>query len=82
MIARDTSVSPENPSTRAPAGVKSMTRPSTNGPLSFMRTRVFRLFRLFVTSTTVPRGSSLCAAVSASSLSCSPLAVLFPDDRS
>ena len=33
-----TGVSPEKPSARAPAGVRSMIRPRTNGPRSLIRT--------------------------------------------
>src|SRR6478736_2136873 len=70
------------PSARAAPGVRSITRPRTNGPRSFILTSVERPLFLLVTATTVPKGSVRCAAVSASSRSCSPLAVPLPDDRS
>jgi len=44
-IVSETSVTPENPSVLAAAGVKSIIRPRTNGPLSFIRTNVFFPFR-------------------------------------
>src|SRR5262245_49177768 len=70
------------PSTRAALGVRSITRPRTNGPRSFILTCAERPFFLLVTETTVPKGRVRCAAVGASSRSCSPLAVPLPDDRS
>src|SRR5262249_41445287 len=61
-----TCVSPEKPSTRAAAGVTSMTRPRTKGPRSLMVTITERPLLLFVTFTLVPNGSVRCAAVNAS----------------
>jgi hypothetical protein len=39
-----TSAIPEKPNARAPAGVRSITRPGTNGPRSLMRTSAVRPF--------------------------------------
>jgi hypothetical protein len=39
-----TGASPEKPSARAPAGVRSMMRPRTNGPRSLIVTQIERLF--------------------------------------
>ncbi len=78
----DTFAIPDMPSARAALGVRSITRPRTNGPRSFILTVTERPLFLWVTATTVPKGRLRCAAVSASSCSCSPLAVPFPDDRS
>src|SRR5262249_5281647 len=72
---RLTGVSPSKSRWRAPAGVKSMTRPGTNGPRSLMRTIIDLLFLLLVTSTLVPNGRLRCAAVRASGCEISPLAV-------
>jgi hypothetical protein len=81
-ISSDTFARPDIPRARAAAGVRSITRPRTNGPRSFMRTKAARPFSLLVTATTVPNGRLRCAAVRASSRKLSPLAVSAPDDRS
>ena len=53
-----TGASPENPSARAAAGERSMTRPRTNGPRSVMRTVTERPLLLLVTRTWLPNGGS------------------------
>ena len=55
--SRETLANPSTPSARAAAGVRSMMRPSTNGPRWLIRTSVFCPVRLFVTSTIVLSGS-------------------------
>lgn len=73
-----TFVSPENPSARAPAGVRSMIRPRMNGPRSLIvTTTVFPLLR-FVTFTLLPKGKKRCAAVKVWLLMRAPLAVFGP----
>src|SRR5215468_5324248 len=61
--ASTTEVVPENLSALAAAGVTSITRPRTNGPLSLISTTTDRPFRRLVTRTLVPNGSERCAAV-------------------
>src|ERR1041384_2826252 len=72
--ARLTGARPDIPIARAPAGVRSITRPRTNGPRSLIRTTTDLLFRVLVTRTMVPNGSLRCAAVSAPDETRSPLA--------
>ena len=55
-----------------------MILPLVNGPLSFIRTFIFLLFSLLVTSTILPKGKLGWAAVSAFFYFFSPLAVEFP----
>jgi len=50
-------------------------RPFTNGPRSFTRTRTERPFPAFSTRMQVPNARDRCAAVNASGLNGSPLAV-------
>ena len=66
---------------RAPAGVRSITRPRTNGPLSVIVTTTLRPLVRLVTRTRLPKGSVLCAAVSAPSWSARPLDVRVPCSR-
>jgi hypothetical protein len=66
----------EKPKARAPAGVRSITRPRTNGPRSLIRTVMLRPLRRLVTRTCVPNASVRCAAVSPAEFARSPLAVL------
>src|SRR5215510_8462044 len=73
-----TGASPEKPSARAPAGVRSITRPRTNGPRSLILTTTDLLLRRLVTCTLVPNGSVLCAAVRAPGWARSPFAVFRP----
>ena len=71
-------VSPEKPSARAPAGVRSIMRPRMKGPRSLIvTTTVFPFLRL-VTRTLVPKGNERCAAVSVWLLMRAPLAVFGP----
>src|SRR5688572_17945416 len=74
----ETGARPDIPIARAPAGVRSITRPRTNGPRSLMRTTTDLLLRRLVTRTRVPNGKVLCAAVSAPEFTRSPLAVRPP----
>jgi hypothetical protein len=74
-----TGARPENPRARAPAGVRSMTRPRMKGPRSLMRTTTLLPLRLLVTRTCVPKGRVRCAAVNPPGLARSPLAVLLPE---
>jgi len=69
------------PMARAAAGVRSMTRPRTNGPLSLMVTRTDLPLLLLVTRAREPHGKDLCAAVSAFSLSDPPQATRVPLSR-
>lgn len=69
---------PENPSSRAAAGVTSMTRPRPNGPRSLIRTTTDRPFFELMMRTIVPNGSERCAAVKFAGLAASPLAVFPP----
>ena len=57
---------------------KSIIRPLTNGPRSFILTLTDLLFAMVVTVTMVPNGSVLCAAVIPSGINFSPLAVIRP----
>src|SRR3954463_11451388 len=66
---------------RAPAGVRSITRPRTNGPLSVIVTTTLRPLVRLVTRTRLPKGSVLCAAVNAPSWSPRPLDVRVPCSR-
>ena len=75
---RLTGATPENPSWLAPAAVRSITRPGTNGPRSLMRTVIERPLFVCVTCTMVPKGKLRCAAVSVSDFSGSPFAVSSP----
>src|SRR5262249_36113571 len=73
-----TRASPLKPRALAAAGVRSMTRPRTNGPRSLIRTTTLRPLLLFVTRTRVPNGSVRCAAVKPLGFARSPLAVRSP----
>jgi hypothetical protein len=73
-----TRVSPEKPSARAVAGIRSMMRPRVNGPRSLIRTTTDFPFARFVTRTLVPNGMERCAAVMPPGSACSPLAVWPP----
>ena len=55
-----------------------MIRPSTNGPLSLMRTTVVLPVSRSVTFTMVPKGRLLCAAVIRLVSKISPLEVVLP----
>src|SRR5437868_694550 len=77
-ILRVTGASPDMPSARAAAGVRSITRPRTKGPRSLMVTTTERPLLRLVTRTLVPNGRLLCAAVYALALAYSPLAVFPP----
>ena len=57
-----TGARPEKPKARARAGVRSITRPRTNGPRSLIRTVTLRPLRRWVTRTCVPNASVRCAA--------------------
>jgi len=72
--ATETCVRAPMPIARAAAGVRSMTRPRTNGPLSLMVTRTDLPLLRLVTRAREPHGNDLCAAVSAFSLSDPPQA--------
>src|SRR5206468_3505288 len=63
---------PEKPIARAAAGVRSITRPRTNGPRSLIRTITDWPLRRFVTRTRVPNGRDRWAAVIASLRTRSP----------
>lgn len=78
ITSRLTAASPLNASARAPANVRSITRPRTNGPLSVIVTTAERPLCLLVTRTLVPNGNDLCAAVRAPSFNRRPLAVRVP----
>ena len=66
------------PSALAAALLKSIMRPLMNGPRSLMRTTTSLPVRGLCTSTRVPKGSVLCAAVSSFMSKRSPLAVSRP----
>ena len=55
-LATVTGASPEKPSARAPAGVRSMTRPRMNGPRSVIVTTTDFPFLRLVTCTLLPNG--------------------------
>src|ERR1700675_4979192 len=74
----ETGARPLTPITRAAAGLKSITRPRTNGPRSVIRTTTARPFRLLTTVTLVPNGRVRWAAVMAPALMRAPLAVVPP----
>ena len=74
-----TRASPLNPRARAAATVKSITRPRTYGPRSFMRTTTLRPLCLLVTRAYEPNGRERCAAVSEPGDKRSPLAVFPPE---
>ncbi len=60
---RETIAVPSMPSTRAAPVDRSMHRPFTNGPRSFIRTVTLRPFECEVTVTREPNGLERCAAV-------------------
>jgi len=70
---------PLKPRARAAAMVRSITRPRTYGPRSFILTTTLRPFVLLITNARVPKGSERCAAVSALADKLSPLAVFSPE---
>src|SRR5690606_4127499 len=70
------------PMRSAAARLRSITRPGVNGPRSLMRTTTERPVAGYSTRTRVPKGSVLCAAVSACMSNGSPLAVRRPWWRS
>ena len=61
------------------AGVRSMTRPCTNGPRSLTRTTTDRCERRLVTFTIVPNGRERWASVNPPDEACSPFAVRPPE---
>ena len=78
LISSVTRAMPLNPRACAPAGVRSIIRPRTNGPRSFILTTTNLPLPTFVTRTFVPKGRVRCAAVKASDRTRSPFAVFGP----
>ena len=78
LISSVTRAMPLNPRASAPAGVRSIIRPRTNGPRSFTLTTTDLPLRTFVTRTFVPKGRVRCAAVKTPDLTLSPFAVFGP----
>src|SRR6266446_671599 len=78
LISSVTRAMPLNPRARAPAGVRSIIRPRTNGPRSFILTTTELPLLMLVTRTFVPKGRVRCAAVKAPDLTRSPFAVFGP----
>ena len=63
LVLNDTWASPPTPMAFAAAGLRSITRPFTNGPRSLIRTITDRPVWRLVTRTFVPKGRLGCAAV-------------------
>src|SRR6266446_1074362 len=78
LISSVTRAVPLKPRACAPAGVRSIIRPRTNGPRSFTLTTTDLPLPMFVTRTFVPKGRVRCAAVKAPDLTRSPFAVFGP----
>jgi len=78
LISSVTRAMPLNPRARAPPGVRSIIRPRTNGPRSFILTTTELPLLMLVTRTFVPKGRVRCAAVKAPDLTRSPFAVFGP----
>ena len=71
----DTIANPSIPSASAAAGLRSITRPWTNGPRSLIRTAADRPLLGLTTVICLPNGRVRCAAVMSPGFICSPFAV-------